>query len=226
MTGDDGFVVTTTPVNDAVSQPISQRTASLRVAVGLALAGILVGALWAWLAPSLQGVVALNLEGARVRGYVGEEADHLFIAAFLMVGFLGVLAIVAAVWAWSLRAHRGPEMVCALTIGAMASAAVATGVGAALVRLRYGTVDVDAAPVSPEHRVHYVVEAPAVFFGHSPWQIVATLVFPAGIVALAYAIGALSTARDDLGASPPRRATGPAPTGDVAPPGDPSIPSR
>ena len=49
----------------------------------------------------------------------------------------------------------------------------------------------------------YVTEAPAVFFGHSPLQIAASIVFPAGVAALVYAICALSTTRDDLGAWPP-----------------------
>jgi hypothetical protein len=57
--------------------------------------------------------------------------------------------------------------------------------------------------VSPEHRVHYVVEAPAVFFGHSPLQIAATILLPAATAALVYALMAVSTARDDLGAWPP-----------------------
>ena len=57
--------------------------------------------------------------------------------------------------------------------------------------------------MSPEHRVHYVVEAPAVFFGHSPLQIAATVLFPAAIAALVYALMAVSTARDDLDAWPP-----------------------
>jgi hypothetical protein len=57
--------------------------------------------------------------------------------------------------------------------------------------------------VSPEHRVHYVVEAPAVFFGHSPLQIAATILLPAATAALVYALMAVSTQRDDLGAWPP-----------------------
>ena len=94
-------------------------------------------------------------------------------------------------------------MVAALAIGAGAAAGAAAGVGAVLVRLRYGAIDIAAAPVSPEHRVHYVVEAPPVFFGHSPLQIAATILFPAAIAALVYALMAVSTARDDLGAWPP-----------------------
>ncbi len=68
---------------------------------------------------------------------------------------------------------------------------------------RYGAIDIAGAPVSPEHRVHYVVEAPAVFFGHSPLQIATTILLPAAVAALVYALMAVSTQRDDLGAWPP-----------------------
>lgn len=212
--------------NLAVPPRLSERSAALGLALGVAASGVVVGALWAWLAPPVSGVVALSLAGERVRGFVGEEADHIFVAAFLMVGFLAVSGIVSAVAAWTVRAHRGPVMVAALTVGNVAAAAIATGVGALLARLRYGTVDVAGAPVSPEHRVHYVVEAPGVFLGHSAWQIAVTLLFPAGLAALAYAIGALSTARDDLGAWTGVPATGPGPTAAVYPPVDPSAPSH
>jgi hypothetical protein len=173
------------------------------VVVGLAVAGASVGALWAWLAPPVRGVVALTRSGERISAHLGNEADHFFVSAFLAVGMLGVLAVVAAVLVWQWRAHRGPMMVVALTIGSAAAAGALAGVGAVLVRWRYGAVDVDAAPVSPEHRVHYVVEAPAVFFGHSPLQIAATVLFPVAIAALVYALLVVSTARDDLGAWPP-----------------------
>jgi Protein of unknown function (DUF2567) len=181
----------------------SRSGAFLRVVVGLAVAGALVGMLWAGLAPSVQGVVALTRTGERVRAYVGDDADHLFTAAFVMVGFLSVLTVVSAALVWKWRSHRGPAMVCALTVGAISAAGAATGVGAALAHWRYGTVDVAGAPVSPEHRVHYVVEAPGVFFGHTPLQIAATIIVPAGLAALVYAICALCNARDDLGAWPP-----------------------
>jgi hypothetical protein len=167
------------------------------------VAGVLVGVLWAWLAPPIHGVVALTKSGERIKAYLGNEADHFFIAAFLNVGMLGVVAVVAAVLLWQWCAHRGPAMVAALSIGVAAGTGAAAGVGAALVRLRYGAIDMAAAPVSPEHRVHYVVEAPAVFFGHSPLQIAATILLPAATAALIYALMAVSTARDDLGAWPP-----------------------
>jgi hypothetical protein len=170
---------------------------------GLTVSGALVGALWAWLAPSIHGVVALTKRGERVKAYLGNESDHFFVAAFLIVGMLGALAVVAAVLLWQWRAHRGPVMVAALAIGAGAAAGAAAGVGAVLVHWRYGAIDIAGAPVSPEHRVHYVVEAPAVFFGHSPLQIAATILLPAATAALVYALMAVSTARDDLGAWPP-----------------------
>jgi len=217
-------------VNDVAPSGVSRRSAFRRVVVGLALAGVLVGVLWAWLAPSVQGVVALTRAGERIRGYVGDEADHLFAAAFVMLGLLGVVAVVSAALVWKWRSHRGPTMVSALTLGWMLAAGAATGVGAALAHWRYGTVDVAGAPISPQHRVHYVIEAPGVFFGHSPLQIAATIVVPAGLAALLYAICALSSSRDDLGAWPPveQFALPVAPGGATTdvPPITPSSPSR
>jgi Protein of unknown function (DUF2567) len=190
-------------MNEVAPPGISRRRIVLVTVAGLTLAGALVGALWAWLAPPLHGVVALTKSGDRVKAYLGDEADHFFVAAVLIVGMLGVLAVVAAVLLWQWRAHRGPAMVAALAIGAAGGAGTAAGVGAVLVRLRYGAIDIAGAPVSPQHRVHYVIEGPAVFFGHSPLQIAATVLLPAGATALVYALMAVSTHRDDLGAWPP-----------------------
>ncbi|WP_099023081.1 DUF2567 domain-containing protein [Mycolicibacterium palauense] len=170
----------------------------------LCAAGVVVGLLWAALAPPVHGVIVLNRSGDRIQGYLGNEADNFFVAAFLMLGMLSVVAVVAAVWAWQWRAYRGPLMVAGLSGGAVAAAAIATGVGAALARLRYGAIDIAAAPVTPENRVHYVTEAPSVFFGHGPLEVVATLLAPAAVAALVYALLAVSTARDDLGGYPPQ----------------------
>jgi hypothetical protein len=227
-------------VDDVGPPRVSRRTAVTRVVVGLVAAGVVVGAVWAWLAPPIQAVVALTKSGDRIRGYLGDEADHLFLGAFLIAGLLGAVAVISAALVWQWRVHRGPAMVGALAVGALAAAGAATGVGAALVRWRYGVIDVAAAPVTPEHRVHYVIEAPAVFFGHTPLQIATTILLPAGASALIYALCALATKRDDLGAWPaiesmpavdpgqfvdPRPVSGPVPTAGVAPPRDPSPPS-
>jgi hypothetical protein len=190
-------------MKDVEPPRLSKRRAVLIAVAGLTVAGVFVGALWAWLAPPIHGVVALTKSGERVKAYLGNEADHFFIAAFLIVGMLSALAVIAAVLLWQWRAHRGPAMVAALAIGAATAAGAAAGVGAVLVRWRYGAVDIATAPVSPEHRVHYMVEAPAVFFGHSPLLVAATVLFPAAAAALVYALLVVSTQRDDLGAWPP-----------------------
>jgi hypothetical protein len=173
------------------------------VVTGLTLAGVAVGGLWSWLAPSAHGVIALTRSGQRVQTYLGSESDHLFVAAVMLIGLLTSMAIVAAVLVWQWRAHRGPLMVTALSVGLVAAAGAAAAVGAALVRWRYGPVPFDTAPVTPQNRVFYYSEAPPVFFGHGPLQVAATLLFPAAVAALTYALMAVATPRDDLGAWPP-----------------------
>ena len=190
-------------MNDVEPPRISRRRVAASTVAGLTVAGAALGALWAWLAPPIHGVVALTKSGNRVKGYLGNEGDHFFIAAFLVVGMLSVLALVAAVLVWKWRANRGPVMAAALAIGSAAAAGATAGVGAALVHWRYGAIDIAGAPVSPEHRVHYVIEAPAVFFGHGPLQIAVTILFPAAVAAFIYGLMAVSTQRDDLGAWPP-----------------------
>lgn len=190
-------------MTDVVAPKRSRGRAALTVVGWLTVAGAVVGAVWAWLAPPIHGVVALTRDGDRIRAYLGNEGDHFFVAAFLLVGMMCAVAVVAAVAVWQWRAHRGPMLTAALVTGCALGAAVAAGVGALLVRLRYGVIDVAAAPVSQEHRVHYVVEAPAVFFGQSPLQAALTILFPAAIAALVYSLTAVASPRDDLGAWPP-----------------------
>lgn len=216
---------------DQVEPPrLSHFGAAVRLVLVLTVLGVLIGAAWAWLAPPIHVVYALTKGGDRVRGYVGDESDLVFLGAFLMTGLLVVLAVSAAVATWQWRPHRGPVLAGALALGALASAGAAAGVGAVVARWRYGAVDVGTAPISPEHRIYYARQAPAVFFGHSPWQIAASVVLPAGIAALIYAISALSTRRDDLDAWPPMtyelaRIIDPAATAADGPRADPSSPS-
>ncbi len=181
----------------------SRRRAVFAIAAGLLIAGAVVGGLWAWIAPSIHGVVVLSRDGDRLHDYLGDESEHFFVAPFLMLGLLNVVAAVAAVLAWQWRAHRGPGMVTGLCAGVMIAAGAAVGVGVLLVHLRYGAVDFAAAPVSKEHRVYYFTEAPPVFFGRTPLQIACTLLLSASIAALVYAVPVAATARDDLGGYPP-----------------------
>ncbi|BBZ33850.1 DUF2567 domain-containing protein [Mycolicibacterium confluentis] len=182
---------------------IPRRRAVALVVLGFLVAGALVGAVWAALAPPAHGVVALTKSGDRIYAYLGAEADHFFVAAFLMLGMLCVLAVTGAAAAWQWRAHRGPLMVFGLSLGAIGAGGVAALVGGLLVRAQYDAIDVAGAPVSPEHRVHYVTEAPSVFFGHTPLQIATSLLVPAAAAAMVYAIAAVATPRDDLGGHPP-----------------------
>ena len=219
-----------TPMSLSGEEPrISPVRAAITVVAGMALAGVLVGAVWVWLAPGIRGVVALTDDGDRVQAYLGNESEHWFTAAALVVGLLSVLAIVGAVLVWQWRVHRGPLQATALAAGSVVAAAVAAGVGALGAHLRYGSVDVAGAPVSQENRVHYVVEAPAVFFGHSPLMVAATLLLPAAVAATTYLLCAVSTSRDDLGGWPPVEyplgATGRTATVVPVPPAGPSSPS-
>ncbi|HEY7054026.1 MAG TPA: DUF2567 domain-containing protein [Mycobacterium sp.] len=177
----------------------------LAVTAGMAFAGALAGAVWAWIAPPARSVAGVSKSGKRVHDYVGNEADHFFDAAVMMVGLLLCLAIVSAVLVWQFRRHRGPAMVVALTVGGMAAAGAAAGVGAGLVRLRYGHFDIGAVPA--DHKVHYFIEAPAVFFGHNPLQILTVLLLPAAVAAFTYAVMAAGSAHDNLSAEPTQLAS-------------------
>jgi hypothetical protein len=164
---------------------------------GMAIAGAAAGAVWAWLAPAVHGVVVVTKSGKRVHEYLGNEADHYFDSAVTMAGLLVGLGVVSAVLMWQWRQRRGPAMVIGLTAGGVAAAAAATGTGAGLVRLRYGHTDIEGVP--GDHKIHYITEAPAVFFGHTPLQVVTILLLPAAAAALTYAMMAAASAHDDLG---------------------------
>ncbi len=190
-------------MNEVAPPRISRGRAAVTVVVGLTIAGALMGALWALIAPPIHGVIALTKSGDRVHAALGNEADNFFVAAFLLVGMVVVLAVVSAVLVWQWRPHRGPMLCAALAIGSAAAAGAAAGVGALIARARYDVIDIAGAPISPEHRVQYVTEAPPVFFAHTPLLIAASILFPVAMAALVYALIAVSTSRDDLGGWPP-----------------------
>jgi len=172
----------------------------LTVPAGMALAGVAAGAVWAWLAPASHSAVVVTKSGKRLHEYLGNEADHYFDSAVMMVGLLVGLAVVTAVLVWQWRQRRGPAMVIGLTAGGVALAAAATGTGAGLVRLRYGHTDIGA--VAADHKLHYITEAPAVFLGHTPLQVLTVLLLPAAAAALTYGMMAAASAHDDLGVKP------------------------
>ena len=179
------------------SRPAGDIKHWLTVTAGMAVAGVAAGALWAWLAPPVHSVVAVTKSGKRVQQYLGNEADHYFDAAVMMAGLLVGLGVVAAVLVWQWRQRRGPAMAIGLTAGGLAAAAAAARIGAGLVRIRYGHFDIDVVP--GDHKLHYITEAPAVFFGHAPLQVLTMLLLPAATAALTYAMMAAASAHDDLG---------------------------
>lgn len=192
--------------------PRTPRRRAIRIVVaGLTVAGVAVGALWAWIAPPVHAIVAVSRKGERVHDYLGGESQNFFIAPFMLLGFLGVLAVVAAVAVWQWRDHRGPRMAAGLSAGLIGAAAAAAAVGALLVTIRYGTLDFDTVALSSrEHSATYVVQAPPVFFSHAPLQIVAALLSPAAAASMIYALLTAGTARDDLGGYPPQTRSAPA----------------
>jgi Protein of unknown function (DUF2567) len=196
----------TVPGVPVVPEPAARATTSalrtiILATLGLSATGVLVGGLWAWMAPPIHLVVAMTHSGERVHEYLGTESQHFFDVPALMLGLLTVLAVVAPVLAWQWRRLRGPGMVLGLTLGMIGAAAVAAGVGAVLALLRYGALDVDRVPLLGHPAVSYVVEAPPVFFGSGPLQIATTLLWPAAVAALVYALLAAGSAHDDLGSS-------------------------
>jgi Protein of unknown function (DUF2567) len=168
----------------------------LAVTAGMAAAGVGAGAVWAWLAPAIHGFVAVTKSGKRVHDYLGSEADHFFDSAVMMTGLLFGLGVVSAVLAWQWRRRRGPAMAIGLSAGGLAAAAAAAATGAGLVRFRHGHTVIESVPA--DHKIHYITEAPAVFFGHTPLQVLTFLLLPAAVAALTYAMMAAASAHDDL----------------------------
>lgn len=166
---------------------------------GLLIAGVLLGLLWVWIAPSIHGVVGRSHAGERVRDYLGNESEHFFVAPCLMLGLLSVLAVVAPVLAWQFPRRRGPQMVVTLSVGLLACSTAAIAVGAFGAHLRYGAVNIAQAQLNTDHAVWYFTAAPPVFFGHTPAQVACSLLLPVGIAALVYALLVAAAAHDDLG---------------------------
>ena len=193
-----------TPVSpvSAGAPRMSRLRATIAVTLGLAVTGVLIGGLWAWIAPPIHAVVAITRSGERVHDYVGTESQHFFVAPTLMLGLFTVVAVVAPVLLWQWREQRGPGMVIGLWIGLVVAVVAAAAVGALVVRLRYGDLNFNAVPLGGDHKVAYVIQAPPVFFARRLLPVIATLMWPAGTAALVYAVLAAANARDDLGGVP------------------------
>ena len=184
----------------ALSRLSSEILQWIAITAGMAAAGAVAGAIWAFIAPPATGLVGVTRSGRRIHDYVGNDSEHFFDSAVMMTGLLFVLAVVSAVFMWQWRSCRGPVTVLGLLAGGVAAAGSAAGVGAGLARLRHGHTDIGTVPA--DHKIHYITEAPAVFFGHTPLQLIASLLLPSAVAALTYAIIAAGSAHDDLGVEP------------------------
>ena len=182
--------------------------AALKIVVGLVISGAILGTVWAAIAPPIHTITGLAKSGDRVDGFLGREADNVFVASAMFIGLLCMLGVVTAVAVWQWRAYRGPLMVIALWIGMAAAGGAAAGTGVALAHWRYGTSDHKGVPLSPENRIAYFTEAPPVFMGHSILQVAVTLLLPAALAVLVYGLMVVATPRDDLGGWPPARTWG------------------
>lgn len=185
---------------------MTARRTPLRPLLGLAAVvvalGVVVGGVWAQLAP----VQRFAVVDAQTLALLPTESAHVFVGTvlFLLAGLVVGLLSAAVAWRW--HALRGPLTLLVLAGASLLAALVAREVGLALVA---GPPPVDPAPGT------VITRAPEL----RTWVVLVGQ--PLG-AALGYAIATLLADRDDLGvadgrwdvlssASPARPADPPAP---------------
>jgi len=156
---------------------------SARLVLVLALAGVVGGLLWWWLAPRAD--FRITHDGPVVIGNPSEELLVASDAIFALIVF--AFGLVAGVAAWFLRRRRGVATVLALAVGACAMAVVAWRFG---VTLGAGPSHAQLADVGG------VVTSPLRLR-----SLPALAVGPFGAL-LAYLVPVVTVHRDDLGRTP------------------------
>lgn len=176
---------------------------SVRLVLVLALAGVVAGLLWWWLAPRADFKVT---SGGPVP--IGNPSEELLIAddsvlALILFGF----GLVAGVAAWFLRARRGVGTLFALAVGGAAMAVVAWQLGEFLGAgpTRAQLTDVGRVVTTPLHLGSLAALALASF-----------------AALLAYLVPVVTAHRDDLGRTPASPGA-PEPVTDVDPRDDDSL---
>ena len=176
--------------------------ADLRVAAGLvlllAVAGVVAGVVWAWLAPRAD--FRITDAGPVVIGNPSEELFAADDAVFVLV--LAVFGLVAGVSAWFLRRRRGVAIVLALSVGCAAMGVVAWQLGELL----------GAGPSKAELTHVGGVVTTALHLASLPALAVAPFTALVG-----YVVGVLSIAFDDLGRTEAPVAPAPAAPADAEP---------
>jgi hypothetical protein len=169
---------------------------SAGLVVVLALAGLIAGLLWWWLAPRADfritgdGPVAL-----------GDPSEELLVAddavlALILTGF----GLAAGAAAWFLRRRRGVATVLALAVGGSAMAAVAWQLGELL----------GGGPTQAQLSDVGTVVTTSLTLGSIP-----ALALAPFAALLAYLVPVLTVHRDDLGRTPdPEPAAAPLPAGE------------
>jgi LPXTG-motif cell wall-anchored protein len=170
---------------------------SARLVLVLAVAGLLAGLLWWWLAPRADFRIT---DAGPVA--IGNPSEELFVAddsvlALILIG-MGLLAGGAA---WFLRRRRGVATVLALAIGGSLMAVVAWQLGELL---GAGPTDAQLSDVG-------TVVTTRLSLGSLP-----ALALAPFAALLAYVVPVLTVHRDDLGRTPdPKPADTPSPAGEV-----------
>jgi hypothetical protein len=161
---------------------------SARLVLVLALAGLLAGLLWWWLAPRAD--FRVTDAGPVVIGNPAEELRVADDAVFALI--VGAFGLIAGAAAWFLRRRRGVATVLALAVGGSLLAVVAWQLGELL-----GTGPTEAQLAD----VGTVVTTP-LSLGSLP-----ALALAPFAALLAYLVPVLTVHRDDLGRTPdPARA--------------------
>jgi LPXTG-motif cell wall-anchored protein len=156
---------------------------SARLVLLLALAGLVAGLLWSWLAPRAD----FRITGAGPVAIGDPPAERLVaddgVLALILLGF----GLVAGAAAWFLRRRRGVSTVLALALGASAMAAVAWQLGELLGQ---GPTKEQLAHVGAVVTTSLMLRS-----------IPALALAPFGAI-LAYLLPVLAVHRDDLGRTP------------------------
>lgn len=156
---------------------------SARLVLVLALAGLLAGLLWWWLAPRAD--FRVTDVGPVV---IGDPVEELLVADDAVFALIvGAFGLVAGAAAWFLRRRRGVATVLALAVGGSLMAVVAWQLGEVL----------GAGPTEAQLADVGTVVTPRLSLGSLP-----ALALAPFAALLAYLIPVLTVHRDDLGRTP------------------------
>ena len=115
----------------------------LRAVVAIVASGLLLGLLWALVAP---GQATVRTASGASAG-LAAESDHVFDATAVFFLIAGAYGVVVGALAWRARARRGPVTLLGVAVGSTAGAWVAAHVGTLL-----------AGPLTDRHPVGVLLD--------------------------------------------------------------------